>query len=66
MSYGLMDPVEPFQQAAFYVDRILRSQKPEEIQVVAPTKYSTIVNLEDGEGARPHRPAGVSWSPPTK
>jgi putative ABC transport system substrate-binding protein len=46
MSYGLADPVELFQQAASYVDRILRGEKPGEMPVQAPTKYSTVMNVK--------------------
>jgi putative ABC transport system substrate-binding protein len=46
MSYCLADPVELFQQAASYVDRILRGEKPGEMPVQAPTKYSTVVNVK--------------------
>jgi putative ABC transport system substrate-binding protein len=46
MSYGLADPVELFQQAASYADRVLRGEKPGEMPVQAPTKYSTVVNVK--------------------
>lgn len=46
MSYGIADLNEPFRQAASYVDRILRGEKPAELPVQAPTKYSTVVNLK--------------------
>jgi putative ABC transport system substrate-binding protein len=46
MSYCLADPGELFQQAASYVDRILRGEKPGEMPVQAPTKYSTVVNAK--------------------
>ena len=46
MSYCLADPGELFQQAASYIDRILRGEKPGEIPVQAPTKYSTVVNIK--------------------
>ena len=45
ISYGIADPIEPFRQAAAYVDRILRGEKPGDLPVQAPTKYATVVNL---------------------
>jgi putative ABC transport system substrate-binding protein len=45
ISYGIADPIEPFRQAASYVDRILRGEKPGDLPVQAPTKYATVVNL---------------------
>ena len=46
MSYGIADLVEPFRQAAGYVDRILRGEKPADLPVQAPTRYSTSLNLK--------------------
>jgi putative tryptophan/tyrosine transport system substrate-binding protein len=45
MSYGI-DRVDEFRQVAFYVDHILRGDKPADLPVQAPTKYETIVNLK--------------------
>jgi putative ABC transport system substrate-binding protein len=45
MSYGIADVLEPFRQAASYVDRILRGEKPGDLPVQGPTKYATVVNL---------------------
>ena len=33
MSYGVADLIEPFRQAATYIDRILRGEKPAELPV---------------------------------
>jgi len=44
MSYGT-DQVEIFRQAAAYVDRILRGDKPADLPVQAPTRFETSVNL---------------------
>ena len=45
ISYG-PDLLEQFRQAAGYVDRILRGEKPADLPVQAPTKYETVINLK--------------------
>jgi putative ABC transport system substrate-binding protein len=45
MSYDT-DRVDMFRQAASYVDRILRGDKPADLPIQAPTKYETVVNLK--------------------
>ena len=45
ISYG-PDFVEQYRQAAGYVDRILKGEKPAEMPVQAPTKYEIVINLK--------------------
>jgi putative ABC transport system substrate-binding protein len=45
ISYGF-DPVNQFQQAAGYVDRILRGAKPADLPVQYPTKLQLVINLK--------------------
>jgi putative ABC transport system substrate-binding protein len=45
LSYGI-NPVEQFRQAAFYVDRILKGEKPANLPVQAPTKFEMTINLK--------------------
>jgi putative ABC transport system substrate-binding protein len=45
MSYGVV-MTEPYQQAATYVDRILKGAKPGELPVQAATKFEMVINLK--------------------
>ena len=45
ISYGA-DLVGQFRQAASYVDRILRGEKPANLPVQAPNKYELVINLK--------------------
>jgi putative tryptophan/tyrosine transport system substrate-binding protein len=58
MSYGV-DFVDMFRQAASYVDRILRGDKPPDLPVQAATKFETIVNLKTADALGLTVPPGL-------
>ena len=45
MSYGV-DMIEHWRRSAYFIDRILRGDKPSDLPVEAPTKYETVFNLK--------------------
>ncbi len=45
VSYGT-DLRDQFRQAASYINRILRGEKPADLPVQAPTKFDTVINLK--------------------
>jgi ABC-type uncharacterized transport system substrate-binding protein len=49
MSYG-PDVVDQYRLAASYVDRVLKGEKPADLPVQLPTKYSLVINLKTAKG----------------
>ena len=45
ISYG-PDPITQFRQAASYIDRIFKGEKPADLPVQTPTKYELAINLK--------------------
>jgi ABC-type uncharacterized transport system substrate-binding protein len=58
ISYG-PDLVDQHRQAARYVDRILKGEKPADLPVQAPTKYDLVVNLKTAKALGLEIPSSV-------
>jgi putative tryptophan/tyrosine transport system substrate-binding protein len=58
ISYGA-DYVDQFREAAGYVDRILKGEKPADLPVQAPTKYETVLNLKTAKAIGLDVPSSV-------
>jgi len=58
IAYG-PDVVDQFRQAATYVSRILKGEKPADLPVQAPTKYQLVINLKTAKTLGIEMPASV-------
>jgi putative ABC transport system substrate-binding protein len=58
ISYG-PDQIDQYRQAAGYVDRILKGEKPADLPVQAPTKYETVLNIKTAKSLGLDIPATV-------
>jgi putative ABC transport system substrate-binding protein len=58
VSYG-PDYIDQYRQAAGYIDRILKGEKPADLPVQAPTRYETMINLKTAKALGLDVPSSV-------
>ena len=58
ISYG-PDRADQYRQAAGYIDRIIKGEKPGDLPVQAPTKYELVLNLKTAKALGLEIPASV-------
>jgi putative ABC transport system substrate-binding protein len=58
ISYG-SDSVDPHRQAAAYVDRILKGEKPADLPVQAATRFELVINLKTAKALSLNVPSSV-------
>ena len=58
ISYGA-DGVAEYEQAATYIDRILKGEKPADLPVQGPTRYETVINLKTAKDLSLTLPAAL-------
>jgi putative tryptophan/tyrosine transport system substrate-binding protein len=57
-SYGV-DNIETYHQAASYIDRIFKGEKPADLPVQFPTKYQLVINFRTAKAFGLEIPASV-------